>query len=349
MADDLEGALEGVISRFNLGEYEITAYLAVLQHGELTASEIAERTDIPQPRVYDTVRSLGEVGLVELKETRPMKVLAIDPRDAFGDIQSSLDELVEDLSDRYTAPAREPEAVSLVKSRPTILRYLEDIIEAAEYELMLSLTPSLLDRFEGRLAAQRETGVDTEILLSPAVEAPEAGDFDYESVATTVKGRRGITTPVVAVADGDYSMYATRESLQGNRDRYGVIFNRSELGFLVSSFLNTVLWTTADTIYDDGESFAFPRRYATIRRCISDLMALDGEFYATIEGRDVETGDHWVVHGKVEEASFGPNREVATLVVDTDDGRVDVGGQLAAYEDIEAYEIQVGREGPPSA
>jgi hypothetical protein len=168
-------------------------------------------------------------------------------------------------------------------------------------------------------------------------------------VATTVKGRRGITTPVVAVADGDYSMYATRESLQGNRDRYGVIFNRSELGFLVSSFLNTVLWTTADTIYDDGESFAFPRRYATIRRCISDLMALDGEFYATIEGRDVETGDHWVVQGKVEEASFGPNREVATLVVDTDDGRVDVGGQLAAYEDIEAYEIQVGREGPPSA
>jgi sugar-specific transcriptional regulator TrmB len=349
MADDLEGALEGVISRFNLGEYEITAYLAVLQHGELTASEIAERTDIPQPRVYDTVRSLGEVGLVELKETRPMKVLAIDPRDAFGDIQSSLDELVEDLSDRYTAPAREPEAVSLVKSRPTILRYLEDIIEAAEYELMLSLTPSLLDRFEGRLAAQRETGVDTEILLSPATEAPVRDDFDYESVATTVKGRRGITTPVVAVADGDYSMYATRESLQGNRDRYGVIFNRSELGFLVSSFLNTVLWTTADTIYDDGESFAFPRRYATIRRCISDLMALDGEFYATIEGRDVETGDHWVVQGKVEEASFGPNREVATLVVDTDDGRVDVGGQLAAYEDIEAYEIQVGREGPPSA
>ncbi|MBX0323268.1 TrmB family transcriptional regulator [Halomicroarcula sp. F13] len=348
-SDDLEASLEQVIARFNLGEYEIAAYLAVLQHGELTASEISENTDIPQPRVYDTVRSLSDVGLVELKESRPMKVLAIDPREAFGDIQDSLDDLVDDLSTRYTAPAREPEAVSLVKSRPTILRYLDDIIETAEYELTLSLTPSLLDRFESQLADRRDSGIAIEILLSPSSEAPDPETFDYHSVATTVKGRRGITTPVVAVADGNYSMYATRESIRGDTDRYGVIFNRSELGFLVSGFLNTVLWTTAEVIASDGMELPFPRRYGTIRRCISDLTTLDGEFYATIEGRDVMTGDHWVAQGKVAEASFGPNREIATLVVETADGPVDVGGQVAAYEDIEAYEIQIGRDEPPTA
>ncbi|WP_276249259.1 HTH-type sugar sensing transcriptional regulator TrmB [Haloarcula rara] len=348
-SDDLEAALDGLVSRFNLGEYEITAYLAVLQHGELTASEIADRTDIPQPRVYDTVRSLGDVGLVELKESRPMKVLALDPRSAFGDIQDSLDNLVSDLSARYTAPAREPEAVSLVKSRPTILRYLADIIDAAEYELLLSLTPDLLSRFEENLRRRRAAGIATEILLSPAADAPEPAEFDYDAVATTVKGRRGITTPVVAVADGDYSMYATRESVRGNNDRYGVIFNRTELGFLVSGFLNTVLWTTAEPIATDDSERSFPRRYGTIRRCISDLAALEGAFHATIEGRDVQSGEHWVVEGRVGEVSFGPNREVATLVVETEDGPVDVGGQVAAYEDIEAYEIRVGRGDPPGA
>jgi len=54
MTDDLRGTLDRVGDRFNLGEYEIDAYLAVLEHGELTASDIADRTDIPQPRVYDT-------------------------------------------------------------------------------------------------------------------------------------------------------------------------------------------------------------------------------------------------------------------------------------------------------
>jgi sugar-specific transcriptional regulator TrmB len=346
--DSLEAALERVITRFDLGEYEMAAYVCVLEHGELTASEIAEHTDIPQPRVYDTARSLSDVGLVELEESRPMKVRAIDPREAFGDIQESLDTLVDDLADRYTAPAREPEAVSLVKSRPTILRYLEDIIEAAEYELLLSLTPALLSRFEDQLAAKRQSGIATEILISPANQAPDPDAFDYASVATTAMGRRGVTTPVVAVADGNYSMYATRESISGNTDRYGVVFNRSELGFLVSGFLNTVLWTTGEVIATDDSEIPFPRRYGTIRRAISDMTSMDGEFYATIEGRDVQTGDNWVISGRVEEASFGPNREIATLVVETADGPVDVGGQVAAYEDIEAYEIRIGRDEPPA-
>jgi sugar-specific transcriptional regulator TrmB len=345
--DDLRDALEQVITVFDLGEYEVTAYLAVLQHGELSASELSEHTDIPQPRVYDTVRSLSDVGLVELKDSRPMTVLAIDPREAFDDVQSSLDDLVDDLSRRYTAPTRKPEAVSLVKSRPTILRYLEDIITAAEYELMLSLTPRLLDRFEDTLRTVHDEGVAVEIVVSPASEAPAAGSFDYKSLATTVKGRRGITTPVVAVADGNYSMYATRESVRGNNDRYGVIFNRSELGFLVSGFLNTVLWTTAETIVGNGENLQFPRRYGTIRRCISDLQALDGEFYAAIEGRDVETGDPRVVEGEIGEAEFGRNREVATLTIESEHGQIAVGDRVAAYEDIEAFTIKVGRGEPP--
>lgn len=348
-SDDLEAALEQVISRFNLGEYEIAAYLAVLEHGELTASEVSENTDIPQPRVYDTVRSLSNVGLVELKETRPMKVLAIDPRNAFGDIQDSLDDLVDDLSNRYSAPAREPEAVSLVKSRPTILRYLEDIISAAEYELMLSLTPSLLERFEDELAARHEDGIATEILISPAAEAPPAADFDYHSIAETVRGRRGITTPVVALADGNYSMYATRESVRGDTDRYGVIFNRSELGFLVSGFFGTVLWTTTQNVLlGDGSDRPLPRRYASIRRCVKDLRDLGGEFHATVEGRDVETGRSRVVRGQILDVEFAETEEVASFTMEDEEGEVvRVGGRVAAYEDLEAHEIVVGRDEPP--
>jgi len=123
MANDLRSTMEHVGERFNLGEYEIDAYLAVLEHGQLTASEIADYTEIPQPRVYDTVRSLSDRGLVELRESRPMKIVAVDPADAFGDIRSSLSEMVDELEARYTAPTRDTEAVSLVKSRPTILRH----------------------------------------------------------------------------------------------------------------------------------------------------------------------------------------------------------------------------------
>src|SRR6056297_4111284 len=157
--EDLRGTVERVGRGFDLGEYEVEAYLTVLRHGELTASDIADRTDIPQPRVYDTVRSLSDRGLVELRESRPMKIVAVDPEDAFGDLRSSFTEMVDELEARYTAPTRETEAVSLVKSRSTIIRHLAECIGSAEYELVLSLTPELLTRFADELATQTANGV----------------------------------------------------------------------------------------------------------------------------------------------------------------------------------------------
>jgi sugar-specific transcriptional regulator TrmB len=347
MVDDLRTTMEHVGDRFNLGEYEIEAYLAVLEHGQLTASEIADRTDIPQPRVYDTVRSLSDRGLVELRESRPMKVVAIDPDDAFGSIQSSLEELVTELGARYTAPARDTEAVTLVKSRSTILRYIEEIIETAEYELVLSLTPELLRRFRDDLTEQIDAGVSIDLLVTPASRAPNPDEFDYLDVATVARARRGITTPVLAVADGDYSIYATQDALRDDRDRYGVIFNRSALGFLVSGFFGTVLWTTAETLASDGKRRPFPRRYASIRRAVKDVRELDGPFYASVSGRDVETGDAIIVEGRVETYTFEESEEVASFVIQTDDGPVDVGGLVAALESVEAQEILLGRDGVP--
>ncbi|MFB6250732.1 MAG: HTH-type sugar sensing transcriptional regulator TrmB [Halobellus sp.] len=347
MADELRTTLERVGDRFNLGEYEIEAYLAVLEHGELTASEIADGSEIPQPRVYDTVRSLSDRGLVELRESRPMKVVAVDPDDAFGDVQQSLDDLVSELEARYTAPTRDTEAVSLVKSRSTILRYIEEIIESAEYEIVLSLTPELLRRFRDDLAAAIDAGVSIDLLVTPGSRAPDPSSFDYLEVATVARARRGITTPVLAVADGNYSIYATQDALRDDRDRYGVIFNRSALGFLVSGFFGTVLWSTAETLAGDGKRRPFPRRYASIRRAVKDVRVFDGPFFASITGRDIETGDPVVVEGKVETTRFEETEEVASLRLQTDDGTLEIGGLVASLEDVEAQEIILGREGIP--
>jgi len=349
-SDDLRVTMKRVGDRFDLGEYEIDAYLAVMEHGTLTASEIAERTDIPQPRVYDTVRSLSDRGLVELRESRPMKIIAVDPADAFSEVRTSLTDMIDELEARYTAPARDTEAVSLVKSRSTILRYVEEVIESAEYELALSLTPELLERYEDELAAQRANGVSIDLLLTPARDAPSPDEFDYLNVCTAARARRGITTPVIAVADGEHSIYATQDAIRDNdRDRYGVIFNRSALGFLISGFYGTVLWTTAmETLAEDGADRPFPRRYASIRRCVKDLLEVEGQLYATIDGRDVETGESRLVKGRIVDVSFETNEEVAGLTIDTGDRRVEIGGQVAAYEAVEAHEIRIGRDEPPA-
>jgi sugar-specific transcriptional regulator TrmB len=344
VTEDLGDAFAQVNQRFDLNDYETDAYLAVLEHGRLTASEIAERTDIPQPRVYDTVRSLEERGLVELRESRPITVLAIDPEEAFDDIHTSLDTLVSDLKTHYTTPARDAEATSLVKSRSTILRYLEATIEEAEYELILSLTPDLMERFEAELADRQDATVTTELLLTPAADAPATDKYDYSTVATAVRARRGLTTPIIAVADGIHTVYATQDALAADSEHYGVVFNRSELGFLVSGFFNTLLWTTAESLLENGDGRSFPRRYASIRRCVADLMTAEGQSHATVEGRDTETGERLSVAGPVVDVASDEASQTATITIETADGTVSIGGQVAAFEDVEAHEIRVERQ-----
>jgi hypothetical protein len=96
------------------------------------------------------------------------------------------------------------------------------------------------------------------------------------------------------------------------------------------------------------KEISYPRRYATIRRCVEDLEGTEGEFYATVRGRDVNTGQRRRVQGRVIDVSVGTNRETAALTIETDEGPLDIGGQVAALEDIEAHELLVGRNGPPA-
>lgn len=338
---ELRDLFREVGETLDFGEYELDAYLAVLEGGELSPSEVTQRTGVPQTRVYDTVRELEARGLVEIREGRPMKVVAVNPGEALGDLDDAVEDLLGSLSERYAAPAWGAEAASLVRSRRSILRYVAEVVDAADYELVLSVTPDLLDRFEDRLRERRADGVDVTLLVFPASEAPLPGEYDYASVASHAGLRRGVTTPVVAVADGAYSVYATREALAD--DGYGVIFQQSMLGFLVYGFFSTMLVTTARPVHDAGADRPLPRRYASIRRCISDLRDGDDDYRVTVEGRDVRTGDPRTVEGPVTHTTLDDGGGVACLTVAAPEGEVTVGGRVAALEDVEAHTVVVER------
>jgi hypothetical protein len=158
-----------------------------------------------------------------------------------------------------------------------------------------------------------------------------------------------VTTPVVAVADGAYSVYTTRTALRSEGDDYGVVFNRSELGALVLGFLNTVVWPSGTTLAESDEERPFPRRYATVRRCVRDIQHGDGPFYVSVRGRNVESGEYLTADGELIDVSVSPGRQTAAITLDVDGEPVVVGGQAASLEDVEAYELVVGRGEAPDA
>jgi len=74
-----EGELTTLLKELGLNKYEVSTYLTLIKQGPLTAGELASLSKVPQPRIYDVVRSLMSKGFVAITSDRPKKVVPIDP------------------------------------------------------------------------------------------------------------------------------------------------------------------------------------------------------------------------------------------------------------------------------
>ncbi|UCG95736.1 MAG: TrmB family transcriptional regulator [archaeon] len=62
-----------------LNEYEAKSYLALLKRGAQTGREVSKRSEVPPTRVFDTLKSLKDMGLVNLIQKKPMVWVAAKP------------------------------------------------------------------------------------------------------------------------------------------------------------------------------------------------------------------------------------------------------------------------------
>ncbi len=65
--------LKEMLKQLGLTEYEAKACITLIRFGKCSAEKISAAGEIPLPRVYDTMTSLSEKGLVSISRTRPKK------------------------------------------------------------------------------------------------------------------------------------------------------------------------------------------------------------------------------------------------------------------------------------
>ena len=61
-------------------DYEARAYLALVKHGEMTASRLSRASGVPYSKTYEVLSKLEGKGLVEVQKGRPMVFRAVPPR-----------------------------------------------------------------------------------------------------------------------------------------------------------------------------------------------------------------------------------------------------------------------------
>ncbi len=354
-------ALVETLQDAGLSPYQANAYVALLELGVASATEVAEASDVPAPRIYDVLSSLEGDGYIETYEQDTLRARAHSPTDVLEDLRERSDRFeraADEVEDRWEQPELEGNEASIVSRFRTVLERAETFIDEAAHQVLLSTTVEHFRRLRPSLVAAYNRGVSVRVSLHTEREGNTDSLPTVDGVATEVR-HRPLPAPFLALADRRRACFAHHPETY---DQYGVLISDRTHTFVFYWYFLTSLWEQWETVYDD-QTDGFPVEYMDIRSCARDLSALDLSTHDArlqVEGYDVDTGNQRELVGTVEgirsPVSVGPDTHVVDLVgqvtldVRVEEELIPVGGWGALIEDIEATRLTLLSVDPePSA
>jgi len=133
------------LRRAGLSRYEALVYLGLVQDRNARVVEIARRTGVPQPKVYQALDSLVEKGFCALGADAVNRYRPIDPDlalkgelERLGALRAEVGGLAQELAEVYRSGASEQRwapPVEIVKGLPQIRTLLAEQVRKARQEL----------------------------------------------------------------------------------------------------------------------------------------------------------------------------------------------------------------------
>ncbi|MFB6269422.1 MAG: TrmB family transcriptional regulator [Halobacterium sp.] len=347
MPDDAH--LVARLQQFGFSEKEASVYLAAVEAGRGSASDIASDAGVSTSYVYDVCDHLEREGLVAVDDHEtPTTIRANPPAEALDDRVREMTETMRALDRQYERPDDDFDTLEIIRSRQTLLRRIRSFVETAETDVFLTLPAAALDDLTDALRDAVERGC----LVFVAVSGTEHADLrpQYGDVATVVKSWSKVETTYLCV-DQHRGVIAPSTLLDWEHgDADGVAFQNYSTAVAVgSAFLGTV-WAASEPVavrrpdalpHDYGGNFRRALYDATLHRRAGRRVE------ATLSVRPTETDEppHTITgtvtatkQGLVEPTDNDFGMENA-LHLDTGDRTVSVGAPGAFLEDFEATNV----------
>lgn len=358
--DDAKVALlrETMEANVDFTTYETEVYLALVRGGAQTMTEIAETSDVPKQRVYDIVEELQNRGFVEVIDDYPKKAYAVDPSEALTSIRDRLSQAEEYLEELYDTIDTVESGIALFKSESTIKRYIQELLQTAERDILLLLPVGRLSTVADELS-QCE---DQQIRLILSNVSPESNDIDELdiSIPDTVDEVRIASNreDFVLTVDRRRGLYWVQEG-RGYQDSegQGYYVTNPSLTMVLDRFVSESIWPLARAVAGGSQRPSLPKQYIRIRDCLADISVLTDSrpvdsFNVSLEGYDTETGEQVSLEGTLTSYYFTEYdiRSSFTLNVSSDASDIEsslvtVGGVGTRNVDYAAHNIELRENG----
>lgn len=190
---------------FSLNLYEVKIWTALLSRKVATAGELSDLAIVPRSRTYDVLESLEKKGFVMVKLGKPIKYIAISPKDVIDRVKKRVAEKSEEKLNKLEALREsdvlkdleqlheqgiqlvEPSDLSgALKGRYNLYNHLEAMVKGAENEIIIMTTSTgflrKIEALKGVFEELQERGVSIKIAC-PKSEKTEEIVKDLKDVA----------------------------------------------------------------------------------------------------------------------------------------------------------------------
>lgn len=179
-----------------LNKYERNLWVALLSRGAATAGELSDISNVPRSRCYDVLESLAARGFVVVQPGKPLKYVAIHPKEALErakkkvveeshEVSAKIDRLaksehlreLEKLFKENIKTVKTEDLTGALKGRQAMLQQLETMLKKAKKSVKLLTTETglaeIAQNHSSLLKKMSDSGIKVQI-AAPITKQTEA-------------------------------------------------------------------------------------------------------------------------------------------------------------------------------
>ncbi|MGB9713436.1 MAG: TrmB family transcriptional regulator [Candidatus Bathyarchaeales archaeon] len=166
------------LREIGLGNYEIEAYAALLESGQMTAVEISKKAKVPYSKVYAVLNLLKSKGWIKSMKGRPSKYYPTPPLEALTTAKNMLEEQYKSWEKHVTNELQplyekrelvEHPEILILHGQQRVIAKLEEVFGKARKEIMIAL-PQFVKSFVATapifLESLQKARVDVKLMVA---------------------------------------------------------------------------------------------------------------------------------------------------------------------------------------
>ena len=217
--------------------YEAKVYISLLKKYPATGYEIAKLSNIPQSRVYDTLKILEEKNIVSSNNAKPISYIPVKPRQILNGYKKKMDSTLNYLEKHLPNVKNDyNEPILTINGKQNIQNKISEIIKSAQREIYIEIWSQEYKIFEKDLQDAYNRNVEIRIVGYDNFQSRFGLVFEHafaKDIEMSLGGRM-----IIIAADDSEGIIGKISSFKNDTTDTSIIWTQNKsIVFIIKEFI----------------------------------------------------------------------------------------------------------------